>query len=291
MPTQPKLPPTSEVFVVHGHDDGARLAVTEFLKAIGLIPVVIMDRARSSRTIIEQIERHSNVAYAVIVMTPDDLGKAKDFAGPLQARARQNVIFEHGFFMGKLGRDRTCAILAPPLEKPSDIDGILYIALDDAGRWKTQLLYELEEAKLPVDELEFALRIASAKDAKISYELRPNEHVVDVKLTGEIDGATEGGVISALVSYAVKRKKSIVLDFTEVVFIDTGALAKLIKAQAIVANAGHAMLIFGMNNHIKHVLEITRLDTILRQCASRGDAIRIVADRKETAVKAGQALG
>jgi predicted nucleotide-binding protein len=84
-------------------------------------------------------------------MTPDDVGCLKSEKENLQARARQNVIFELGYFMGKLGRKNVCALLKDNIERPSDSDGIIYIALDPNDGWKILVAKELKEAGLKVD--------------------------------------------------------------------------------------------------------------------------------------------
>ncbi len=105
------------------------------------------------KTIIEKFETHADVGYAVILLTPDDVGGTKvahSSGKPLNDRARQNVVFEHGFFIGKLGRERVCA-LHKGVEIPSDLQGVLYVHMDDAGSWRFQLAKEMREAGLNVD--------------------------------------------------------------------------------------------------------------------------------------------
>jgi predicted nucleotide-binding protein len=65
-----------------------------------------------------------------------------------QPRGRQNVIFELGFFFGKLGRERVCVLLAGGVEEPSDIAGLVYITIDAGGAWKYQLARELTAADI-----------------------------------------------------------------------------------------------------------------------------------------------
>ena len=87
-------------------------------------------------------EQHAAEAgFAVILLTGDDVGGPSDTE--LQPRARQNVVFEMGFFYGLLGRDYVAVLYERGVEKPSDIDGLVYIELDPAGAWKTALLQEL----------------------------------------------------------------------------------------------------------------------------------------------------
>jgi len=102
---------SSKVFIVHGSDELAKEKVARFLDKIDLDPVILHEKSNNGRTLIEKFEHQSNeVDYAVIIMTPDDEGKAKSELD-LKDRARQNVILELGFFMGKLGRKKCLCII------------------------------------------------------------------------------------------------------------------------------------------------------------------------------------
>jgi predicted nucleotide-binding protein len=87
------------------------------------------------------------VGFAVILMTPDDVGGLAD--GPQQKRARQNVVFELGFFIGKFGTPRVAALILPGVEKPSDFDGICWIEFGRGTNWKNELARELKGAGVP----------------------------------------------------------------------------------------------------------------------------------------------
>jgi predicted nucleotide-binding protein len=90
------------------------------------------------------------VSFAVVLLTPDDLGGAT--TAPAQvARARQNVIFELGYFVGKLGRGRACLLRKGEVEIPSDLYGVIYKDMDAAEGWKLQLVRELNAAGLDFD--------------------------------------------------------------------------------------------------------------------------------------------
>ncbi|KJG55383.1 hypothetical protein UA38_20080 [Photobacterium kishitanii] len=132
------------VFVVHGHDDVLRLQVENFIRKIGLEPVVLMDQASAGDTIIEKIDRCGDADFAVVLYTPCDVGKHKN-AEELKGRARQNVVFEHGYFIARLGRKNVAAIVKQGVEIQNDIQGVVYI---DANNWEHQLLKELHMAKL-----------------------------------------------------------------------------------------------------------------------------------------------
>jgi predicted nucleotide-binding protein len=141
-----------KVFIVHGHDEAARTTVAHYIERLGLKPIVLRDQPRAGRTIIESIEVYSNVAFAVVLLTPDDIGGRKG-ASPedLGFRARQNVVFELGFFIGRLGRDRVCVLYKEGVEIPSDYSGVLYLRMDPHEGWKRSLAREIREANIPFD--------------------------------------------------------------------------------------------------------------------------------------------
>ena len=142
---------TKEVFIVHGRDEGAREKVARFLERLGLGPVVLHEQPNEGRTIIEKFEGYAHVRFAVVLLTPDDRGGLQGDEGSFKPRARQNVIFEFGYFIGKLGRKRVCALVKGDVERPSDYDGVIYITLDDSDGWKMSLIRELKNAGYDVD--------------------------------------------------------------------------------------------------------------------------------------------
>jgi predicted nucleotide-binding protein len=137
------------VFVVHGHDEGARETVARFLEKIGFEPVILHEQASQNRTVIEKIEAYHDVGFAVVLLTPDDEGCVK--GGQLEPRARQNVLLELGYFMGRLGRDKVCALKRGAVEIPSDFAGVVWVAMDAGNGWKQALGQELEAAGHEVD--------------------------------------------------------------------------------------------------------------------------------------------
>jgi len=138
-----------DIFVVHGHDDEAKETVARFIEKIGGRVVILHEQPNAGRTIIEKFEHHANVAFAIVLLTPDDVGGKS--AKALNQRARQNVVFELGFFFAKLGRNKVCALHKEDVEIPSDIQGVIYTPMDKAGAWRTALARELKEAGIPLD--------------------------------------------------------------------------------------------------------------------------------------------
>jgi predicted nucleotide-binding protein len=140
------------VFLVHGHNEGVKDSVARYLERLKLKVIILHEQPNEGRTIIEKFVDFSDVGFAIILLTGDDRGSKLDLPYDKQLpRARQNVILELGYFLGKLGRRRVCALYQPGVEIPSDYQGVLFLILDDAGAWKLQLARELKAAGLPVD--------------------------------------------------------------------------------------------------------------------------------------------
>ncbi|SRX76517.1 TIR domain-containing protein [Aequorivita antarctica] len=139
----------SQVFIVHGHDDLTKITVESFIKDLGFEPIILHKQASSGKTIIEKIEAYSNVGFGIVLYTPCDVGSKQMEKLDLKPRARQNVVFEHGYLIGKIGRENVCAIVKDNVETPNDITGVVYIALN--GEWKIDLAKELRNSGYKVD--------------------------------------------------------------------------------------------------------------------------------------------
>src|ERR1043166_794037 len=143
---------TRKIFIVHGHDEGAREKVARFLEKLDLEPIILHEQPNKGRTIIEKFVDNADVAYAVVLMTADDIGGIRGSSLESQnPRSRQNVVFELGYFLGKLGRDRVCALYESTVEILSDYEGVLYIPLDASESWRHKLAKEFMAAGLSID--------------------------------------------------------------------------------------------------------------------------------------------
>lgn len=151
-PDRSPSPAGSErIFVVHGHADDVKEAVGRLLEKTGNHEVVILhEQPSEGRTLIEKFEDHAGTSdHAVVLLTSDDVGG--DGADPeLRLRARQNVVFELGFFVGRLGRSRVVVLYEEGVELPSDFKGVVYLPLADDS-WRYKLLKELQSAGLTYD--------------------------------------------------------------------------------------------------------------------------------------------
>lgn len=147
--------PDGPVFVIHGHDDGLKEAVARQVQQLtGRDPIILHEQPNRGRTVIEKLEEEAApVAYAIAILTGDDVGQVVTAVGNEDPapRARQNVVFEAGYFTGAIGRSRVAVLHEEDVELPSDLSGLVYIPIDSAGAWRTLLARELKAAGIPVN--------------------------------------------------------------------------------------------------------------------------------------------
>lgn len=113
--------------------------------------MILHEQATQGRTLVEKLEHYSDVDFAVVLLTPDDVGASQKDADKLQPRARQNVVLELGFFLASLGRKYVCPLYRGPLELPTDYQGVGYVQMDDRGAWQLELGKELKAAGFAID--------------------------------------------------------------------------------------------------------------------------------------------
>lgn len=152
--------PRREIFISHGKDQKPLNELKKILIELGLTPVVLSEQPSGGRTIIEKLENYSDVGYAFVIITPDDLGgvtelgsawsrpaRLRKFLKTAYTRPRMNVVLEFGFFIGKLGRSRVTCLLKKPVEQPSDMQGIVYLNFrEPLDEIKEEILKELKAA-------------------------------------------------------------------------------------------------------------------------------------------------
>lgn len=147
-----KLPKNNSVFVVHGQDEGAKQAVARFLEQLGITPVILQEQINQGKTIIEKFEEFSaRAGFAIVLMTPDDCGYQIGKETEKMDRARQNVVFELGYFLARLGRNKIFVLKKGEIEMLSDFIGIVYEPFDGGEGWKMRLARELKGAGFAVD--------------------------------------------------------------------------------------------------------------------------------------------
>ncbi len=152
-PTKQTIPScsTRRIFLVHGHDEESKQTVARFLEQLKLEPIILHEQPNEGRTIIEKFEKNADVEFAVVLLTPDDLGYPKTEPDEARPRARQNVVLELGYFIGRLTRKKVCALCKGSVEIPSDYRGVIYTQMDEAGGWKLTLAKEIKKSGLSVD--------------------------------------------------------------------------------------------------------------------------------------------
>jgi predicted nucleotide-binding protein len=150
-PETTRLTPGAPIFIVHGSDTLRAESIAHTVeRATRRETIILREQPNLGQTLIEKFEQHATQAsYAIIVLTPDDHGSRNDEPAD-HPRARQNVIFEMGYFYGIIGRRKVSVLLHPTVEKPSDTDGVAYITLDDNGTWKYELFRELRQADFDI---------------------------------------------------------------------------------------------------------------------------------------------
>lgn len=141
---------SNKVFIVHGRDNETKIEVARFLEHLEFEPIILHEQANEGKTIIEKIETFSDVGFAIVLYTPCDLGKLNGTKN-LKNRAQQNVVFEHGYLIGKIGRDRVNALVKGDIELPNDLAGVVYTQMDDPGAWKFEVAKEMRAIGYPVD--------------------------------------------------------------------------------------------------------------------------------------------
>lgn len=137
----------SKVFIIHGHDGELKHAVARQIEKQGLEAIILSEKMNPGKTIIEKIEQNSNVAGAICLFTADDLGRATDEPSE-KPRARQNVVFEAGYFMGKLGRSHVIIICEKDVEIPGDLSGVVYT---EKNSWELEMLKSLKTMGYSID--------------------------------------------------------------------------------------------------------------------------------------------
>lgn len=141
------------VFLVHGRDERWVQGVARFVEQFGLKITILREQSNQGRTVIEKFEDvAADIGFAIVLLTGDDRGGLADTKpSSYLPRARQNVILELGFFLGRLRRSHVCALYEHGVEIPSDYSGVLFVPIDESGGWRLLLAREMKAAGLPID--------------------------------------------------------------------------------------------------------------------------------------------
>ena len=196
--TTRSVPISQKVFLAHGHNVGVLNNVTRFLREqLGLEVVVLHELPDKGRTIIEKLEANAGgVGFAVVLLTPDDVGASKKKKTKLNKRARQNVILELGYFIGKLGRDKVAAVYVKDVELPSDFDGMLYVPYDRRSDWRSKLTREIKEAGIVVMETKFRVNEERANKDALTGLL--DRRFFEEALSEELERSSAANILSVI---------------------------------------------------------------------------------------------
>lgn len=143
-------PNMKKVFIVHGRDEHAKTDAARFIESLKYEAIILHEQVSEGKTIIEKIDAHTNVGFGLILYTPCDVGGLANDPNQ-KSRARQNVVFEHGYLIGKIGRGKVCALVKEGVETPNDINGVVYVPLDSHGAWKVKVANEMKAAGYAID--------------------------------------------------------------------------------------------------------------------------------------------
>jgi len=156
-----ELPPTmmlnqtqssgGNILLIHGRDEATKESLLEFLERLGLRPLVLHEQPDGGKSMMEKFGESPDVHFAIILLTPDDVASPRNKPKERQARVGQNVIFEFGYFWGKLGRGRVCALYKEGVEIPSDYSGTVCIPMDSRGGWRLLIAKEIKQAGMEID--------------------------------------------------------------------------------------------------------------------------------------------
>ena len=150
--------PGNKVFIVHGHDEKLLLAVEKAIRTLALEPIVLKEQPDEGMTLIQKFEKNSEeVGFVVFLLTNDETATVHK-TQKTEAHARQNVIFEMGYFFNEFRRSDgshrgILALLQEGVAKPGDIDGLVYCQYHEGDDgWKLRLAKELSAAGVVFDQ-------------------------------------------------------------------------------------------------------------------------------------------
>jgi predicted nucleotide-binding protein len=143
--------PGGNVLLIHGRDEAAKESILEFLEKVGLRVIILHEQPDGGKSMIEKFGESPDIHFAIILLTPDDITSPRSKPKERQTRVGQNVIFEFGYFLGKLGRGRVCALYKEGGEIPSDYSGTVYIPMDSRGGWRLLIAREIKQAGIEID--------------------------------------------------------------------------------------------------------------------------------------------
>jgi hypothetical protein len=144
-------PPGGKVLLIHGRDEATKESLLEFLERLELHPLVLHEQPGGGKSMMEQFGESSDIHFAIVLLTADDIATPRNKPKERQNRVAQNVIFEFGYFLSKFGQGRVCALYKEEVEIPSDYLGAVTIPMDSRGGWRLLVAKEMKQAGLEID--------------------------------------------------------------------------------------------------------------------------------------------
>jgi predicted nucleotide-binding protein len=139
---------SNKIFVVHGQDNEMKSDVTQTLQKLDLDPIILHEQPDSTQTLTD----YQHVSFAVVLLSPDELAYPKEkTSDEAKYRANQNIIFELGYFLGRLGKQNVVAIYRKnkDFETPNNINGVVWIEYKTG--WYFELIKQLQANNYDVD--------------------------------------------------------------------------------------------------------------------------------------------
>lgn len=143
--------PESNILLIHGEDGPAKGFVLEFIKKLGLRPLTVHEQTNGSKDLIEKFRDISTIHFAIVLIPPHDATIPEDKRGERRARLIQDIVFEFGYVVGKLGHERVCALCQEGKEIPLDYPGVVFIPMDSRGVWRLLVAREIKQAGIEID--------------------------------------------------------------------------------------------------------------------------------------------
>jgi predicted nucleotide-binding protein len=148
--SQPQLS-GGDILLVHGRDEATKESLLEFLEKLGLRVIILHEQPDGGKSMMEKFGESPDIHFAIILLTPDDIAAPRNKPKERQTRVSQNVIFEFGYFLSRLGPGRVCALYKEGVEIPSDYPGVVTIPMDARGGWRLLVAKEIKQANIDID--------------------------------------------------------------------------------------------------------------------------------------------
>jgi len=144
--------PGEEVLVVHGRDEHLLAVTVGFLEKLRLKPVLLSGNSDQEMTALERLGTGNNpFKFAIVLLTPDDVGFDLMKPKELKTRSRQDVVFLLGFLVGKLGPNKVFAIHKKDVQLPGKCPGVVFELYDEKAAWLSKAAQKMRASGVALD--------------------------------------------------------------------------------------------------------------------------------------------